>query len=241
MSDKETDLYEPVKIYLEELGFRVDAEVNNCDIVATLKSDIIIVELKNSFSMKLLYQAVDRQKLSSIVYVAIPNRTSKKYPPNIKNIRSLLKRLNIGLLVVHFRKNDAIVEPVLDVKPSSAIRNNKKRTRLLKELDGRYKNFNIGGSSPTKKIITSYMLDSIQIAVILKEEGPLSPAKLKEKGSSPNTQSILIKNYKRWFDRVKRGVYTLSPEGEAALSSFPEQTSYYRKKLQNIKKTNIVY
>lgn len=231
MSNKETDLYEPINNYLTELGFRVDAEVNGCDIVASLNNDILIVELKNSFSLKLLYQAVERQKLSNTVYVAIPNRGAKKYPPNIKNIKTLLKRLDIGLLIVHFRNNNSFVEPYLDAKLSTVRSNNRKRLLLLKELDGRYHNFNIGGSRSSNKTITAYLLDSIQIAVVLNKYGQSSPSQLQKRGTSPNTQSILSNNYNKWFERVERGIYKLNKDGKAALLKFSVQSDYFRKKL----------
>ncbi len=231
MSNKETDLYEPINNYLTELGFKVDAEVNGCDIVGSLNNDIVIVELKNRFSLKLLYQAVERQKLSNIVYVAISNRRTKKYPPNIKNIKTLLKRLNIGLLIVHFRNNNTFVEPYLDVNSSTVQHNNKKRSLLLKELDGRYHNFNIGGSRSSNKTITAYLLDSIQIAVILNKYGQSSPSLLQKRGTSHNTQSILSNNYNKWFEHVKRGIYKLGTEGKAALLKYSEQSEYFRKKL----------
>jgi len=231
MPERETDLYQPVKYYLQKLGFRVDAEVNSCDIVASLKSDIIIVELKNSFSLKLLFQAVDRQKLSNNVYVAIANRTTKRYPPNVKNIKNILLRLNIGLLIVHFRKSSTDVEPVIEPKNLKTKINRKKRTKLLKELDGRYKNFNIGGSTSSQKQITTYLLNSIQIAVLLNKYGQSSPAQLQKRGSSSNTQSILYKNYRGWFNKITRGIYVLNSEGKAALVEFSEQSSYFKQKL----------
>ncbi|MCK5199407.1 MAG: hypothetical protein KAR21_13705, partial [Spirochaetales bacterium] len=151
MSNRETELYLPVKEYLEELGFKVDAEVRGCDVVASLNSRIIIVELKNRFSLKLLYQAVERQEISKTVYVAIGNRTTKQYPPDIDKIKKLLARLNIGLLIVHFRIAGTFVEPVLEPQQAQTGVNKKKRASLLKELDGRYHNFNTGGSPSSKK------------------------------------------------------------------------------------------
>ena len=59
----ETSLYGPVKRYLETLGFSVKGEVCGCDLVA-LRGDeppmVVVGELKLSFSLDLLLQAVDR-------------------------------------------------------------------------------------------------------------------------------------------------------------------------------------
>lgn len=241
MPQRETELYLPVKGYLEELGFKVDAEVKGCDIVASINSKIIIVELKNSFSLKLLYQAVERQEISNTVYVAIGNRTKKQYPADIDKIKKLLSRLNIGLLIVHFRISSTFVEPVLEPQQTQTGVNKKKRANLLKELDGRYHNFNIGGSPSSKKQITTYMLNTIQIAVMLNVLGQSSPSSLIKNGSSSNTQSILAQNFYGWFERTKRGIYKLNSEGKKALLTFSEQSAYFKEKLQNIEKMTNLY
>lgn len=236
MYHRETELYIPVKEYLEELGFKVDAEVNGCDIVATLNSKIIIIELKNRFSLKLLYQAVERQEISKTVYAAIGNRTTKQYPPNMDKIKKLLSRLNIGLLIVHFRIYSTFVEPVLEPHETQTGINKKKRACLLKELDGRYHNFNTGGSPSSMKQITTYMLNTIEIAVTLDALGQSSPSLLIKNGTAPNTQSILSQNFYGWFKRIKRGVYKLNQDGNNALLTFSEQSAYFKKKLKRMNK-----
>ena len=59
----ETSLYRPVKRYLEKRGFTVKGEVCGCDLVA-LRGDeppvVVIGELKLSFSLELVLQAVER-------------------------------------------------------------------------------------------------------------------------------------------------------------------------------------
>ncbi len=238
MSYRETELYTPVKEYLEELGFKVDAEVKGCDVVASQNSKIIIVELKNRFSLKLLYQAVERQEISKTVYVAIGNRTKKQYPGDIVKMKKLLVRLNIGLLIVHFRISSTFVEPVLEPQQTQTGINRKKRAGLLKELDGRYHNFNTGGSPSSKKQITTYMLNTIQIAVMLNIRGQSSPSSLIKNGSSSNTQSILAQNFYGWFERTKRGIYKLNSNGRKALLIFSEQSAYFKEKLQNIEENH---
>ena len=75
MDIRETDLYEPIRAYLEENGYEVHAEVAGCDVTAVKDGDLIVVELKRAVSLKLLTQAVDRQRAADSVYVAVP------YPP----------------------------------------------------------------------------------------------------------------------------------------------------------------
>ncbi len=45
---KETDLYLPVKELFEDLGYDVQAEVNEIDVLATKDNEFIIIELKKS-------------------------------------------------------------------------------------------------------------------------------------------------------------------------------------------------
>ncbi len=59
----ETALYLPVKRFLENLGFTVKGEVGGCDLVALSAGDppiVVIGELKLTFNLELVLQAVDR-------------------------------------------------------------------------------------------------------------------------------------------------------------------------------------
>jgi hypothetical protein len=70
----ETSLYGPVKRYLQTLGFTVKGEVCGCDSVA-LRGDeppvVVIGELKLSFSLDLVLQAVDRTAACDEVWLAV--------------------------------------------------------------------------------------------------------------------------------------------------------------------------
>jgi len=59
----ETALYLPVKRFLEGLGFAVKGEIGGCDIVALKEGEpplVVIGEMKLSFNLELVLQAVDR-------------------------------------------------------------------------------------------------------------------------------------------------------------------------------------
>ena len=59
----ETALYLPVKRFLEKLGLTVKGEVGGCDVVALSGDEppiVVIGELKLSFNLELVLQAVDR-------------------------------------------------------------------------------------------------------------------------------------------------------------------------------------
>ena len=67
----ETDLYRPIKLFLEKQGYAVKAEIRDCDVVAVRGEEApVIVELKTAFSLPLLLQGVDRQSMSDAVYLA---------------------------------------------------------------------------------------------------------------------------------------------------------------------------
>jgi hypothetical protein len=59
----ETDLYPPIKRHLERLGLEVKGEVCGCDLVALSEGSpelVVIGEMKQSFTLELVLQAVDR-------------------------------------------------------------------------------------------------------------------------------------------------------------------------------------
>ena len=61
VSARETDLYPPVKTFLEGQGYVVKSEVGAADVVAMRGGEpAVIVELKLSFSLALVHQCVAR-------------------------------------------------------------------------------------------------------------------------------------------------------------------------------------
>ena len=75
---RESELYAPVKSWLEARGFEVKAEVGAADVVACRDGDDpVIIELKTGFSLTLLQQAVARQAITDAVYVAVPRWKGK--------------------------------------------------------------------------------------------------------------------------------------------------------------------
>ena len=97
---RESDLFIPVKELLEKEGFQVKGEVKSCDVVGVKDNEIVIVELKTNFNLKLVYQAMDRQSLTDNVYVAIPRPKTGHNSKSWKSMVKLLKTLNLGLITV---------------------------------------------------------------------------------------------------------------------------------------------
>jgi hypothetical protein len=70
----ETDLYPPIKRHLERLGLEVKGEVCGCDLVALSDGSpelVVIGEMKQSFTLELVLQAVDRTSACDEVWLAV--------------------------------------------------------------------------------------------------------------------------------------------------------------------------
>ena len=98
----ESDLFGPVRDYLMGLGYDVKGEVKDCDLTALRDGELIVVELKRGFTLELLYQALDRQRLADSVYVAVPLPKRGYMAPHVRDMESLCRRLELGLIFVGF-------------------------------------------------------------------------------------------------------------------------------------------
>ncbi|MDY0346875.1 MAG: DUF2161 family putative PD-(D/E)XK-type phosphodiesterase [Acholeplasma sp.] len=217
---KETDLYDPCKTLLESLGYQVKAEVGAIDIMAIKDDYMVIVELKLKISLKLIYQAIDRQKLADKVYIALPKTVLNQTKSNVKHFLNLLKRLEIGLIVVSNNQADVLVETFgFDLKRSITA-SKKKKEKLMKEFALRKSDINVGGTKSKK--MTHYKEKVIEIAKYLREFGQKSPKEIVLYTGIKDTPNILRKNYYMWFINVERGIYQLSEIGKKALDELTE-------------------
>lgn len=226
---KETDLYEPIRAFLEEEGYQVQAEVKHCDIAAVKDGQMVIVELKKAFSLKLVYQGLERQSLTDQVFVAIPRPKKGAREKSWKDMLKLLKRLELGLLTVALDSPLRTVDVVLEPSDSLAWKNRKKREKLQAELENRQVDANVGGMT-RRKIMTAFREKSIRLACLLEKEEQVSLASLRER-SMEDYVGILIRNYDKWFKRVEKGVYALSEKGKEALEyeDYAKVVAFYRK------------
>ncbi|MBO8169328.1 MAG: hypothetical protein H0Z35_09125 [Thermoanaerobacteraceae bacterium] len=100
---KETDLFAPVKEFLEEAGYEVYTEVEadsfrRADIVAVCKPVVTIVELKTSLSLSLLEQLVEWKGKAHYIYGAVPMPKNERVN---QFARKMLVKEGIGLLGMH--------------------------------------------------------------------------------------------------------------------------------------------
>ena len=215
---KETDLYKPVKELLESLGYHVKGEIGSLDIFGVNQDQTVAVELKTTISLKLIYQAIDRQKLVNMTYIAVPYEALKSHKKQMKSLHSLLKRLGIGLIEVKNEKAEISIDPISNSDIKHYKKNGKRREKLVKEFNNRENNQNLGGTQGKK--ITAYKEKVIRIAYLLEKMGSASPKELQNQLGINDVGTILIKNYDQWFERTGRGIYTLSSIGLKELESY---------------------
>ena len=227
---RETDVYKPVHDYLEALGYNVQGEVKGCDMAALLGDELVVVELKTSFNLKLLSQAVKRQRAADSVYVAIPHPKGGARTAGWRDMCMLLRRLELGLITVSPEKTEGQVEVHFHPNTFDRLKSMKsgKRVRhhIIKETVSRSGNYNVGGCNK-KKLVTAYREQAIHIACCLMKLGPLSPSKLRKIGASNKTPDILSDNHYGWFSRISRGIYTLNECANEFLKEYPELVQHY--------------
>ncbi|MDA1184485.1 MAG: DUF2161 family putative PD-(D/E)XK-type phosphodiesterase [Acidobacteria bacterium] len=208
----ESELYRPIKRFLEAQGYTVKGEIGACDVMA-VKDDEgpVVVELKERLSLALVLQAVDRLAFADTVYVAfrIGHGQSASWRTRRKQVTGLLRRLGLGLLTVSLRGR---VVPVLDPAPYRPRTRAGRRERLLKEFAERVGDPEDGGSSSRERL-TAYRQDALRCARQLADEGVLKVSILSERTGVSRAGQILRDNHYGWFERVKTGHYALSPQG----------------------------
>jgi hypothetical protein len=100
---KETDLFPPVKNWLEERGFEVYSEVQpasydkRADVVGVHESIVAVVEMKTHLSLALMDQAVSWLGRAHYVYVAVPVQSGKGVGEYAERVA---RREGIGLLEI---------------------------------------------------------------------------------------------------------------------------------------------
>lgn len=230
---KETDLYPPLRDYLVANGYTVRSEVEGCDIAAKKDDELVLIEIKRSFSTALLAQAVLRQRITPSVYVAIPKPTAPQATKKLRDIKRILRRLELGLILVNLRAKPKRVDLAFHPTPFAQRMNKREQAAVLREINGRTLDLNRGGANRTK-IVTAYRENAIQIACCLERFGPMSPAELRAMDTGPKTRAILYDDVYGWFDRIGHGVYELRPKGKSALKQYPDLAAYYRERLDEL-------
>lgn len=215
---RETDLYAPLKTYLEEQGYVVKSEIGAADIVACRgEEDPVIVELKVSFSLTLFHQAVARQGLSDLVYVAVEQGSGQRFAKALNDNVKLARRLGLGLITL--RLSDAFVEVHCDHGPYRPRQSKPKRARLLREFARRVGDPNQGGATRAG-LVTAYRQDALRCAAHLVASGPLKGAAVARATGVAKATRLMADDHYGWFERIETGVYAVTPKGREALEAY---------------------
>jgi hypothetical protein len=222
---KESDLYLPLKRFLESQNYEVKGEVQNCDALAVRgKETPVVVELKLFFNLDVVLQAVERLSLTPKVYIGIPKQC------NILNRRrrhiiKLLRMLGLGLVVIDLGPETGSVKVILDPGEYRPRKSRHRQERLLGEFIKRVGDPNLGGLDKRKGIMTVYRQRALAIARFLQEQGPTKASHIARLLQDPKARDILYRDVYGWFDRVSLGVYELSPRGKREFPLWREEAA----------------
>ena len=210
---RESDLYPPIKSYLEAQGFVVKAEVGACDVLARRGDQTVVVEMKLTFSLALVLQGVARQSLFDDVYLAVPVSGARGWKLRYRDILALCRRLGLGLLAVR----DGGVEPHLDPAPYAPRKNTARAGALLKEFHQRVGDPNRGGTTGVKRM-TAYRQDALRCAVALRD-APMKAAVVAQTAGVARAATLMRADHYGWFERTAVGIYALTAKGQADLAA----------------------
>lgn len=206
----ETDLYPPVRAFLEGQGYMVRGEVGPCDVLGVRNGMAVAVELKLTLNLRLLFQGLDRITAVDAVYLAVP-LDCPVWRRERRRVARLLRMLGLGLLLVD--TDSGLVDPVLDPGEYRPRPSPSARGRLLKEHLALTADDNPGGSRRRGGVMTLYRRKALLVAGYLEAHGPSGPAAVSRELGIPEARAILYRNVYGWFERLGRGVYALSPRG----------------------------
>jgi len=133
----EQDVAAIVVDYLEQLGADVYQEVECqggvADLVARVGAEIWIVEVKTSFSLALLLQAMDRRRCAHRVVIAAP------YTRNIRDVGVVCEALGIGVWQVRVPDPSSTWEQPEVRQLVTSARHNRRPVELAKRLEPGHK------------------------------------------------------------------------------------------------------
>lgn len=214
---RETDLYPPVKAFLQDLGYEVKAEIGPADVMGIRPGDdTVLVELKTGFSLTLLQQAVARQAVTENVYVAVPRWSGRAGWRAFKGNLGLCRRLGLGVMTV--RLPGGPVEIHADPGPYRPRKSARRLVALSTEFKARRGDPNTGGVRGGR--VTAYRQSAEACARLLMDNGPTKGAAVAASTGVQRATRIMADNHYGWFFRVETGIYDLTEAGRRAVQNF---------------------
>ena len=215
---RETELYGPVKTYLEGQGYIVKAEVGAADIVACKDQDEpVVIELKTGFALSLYHQAIARQAITDTVYIAVPLGKGPAFRKALRANTNLCRRLGLGLITV--RLKDGFVTVHLDPGPYKPRQSKPRKAKLLKEFSKRVGDPNRGGATRCG-LITAYRQDALKCIKVLQANGAMKASDVARITGVEKARRLMADDHYGWFERVEFGTYQLTPKGQGAISDY---------------------
>ena len=215
---QETDLYPPIKAFLETAGYSVKAEIGAADVVALRDGhEPVIVELKTGFSLALFHQGVARLAISDQVYLAVPAGQGRRFRKALADNTQLARRLGLGVMTV--RLSTGLVEVLCDPGPFAPRKSAAKRRALMAEFARRRGDPNLGGVQGQR--VTAYRQDALLCARHLAAAGACRGAWVKSATGVARATTLMRDNHYGWFARLGGGVYDLTDAGRVAVAAQP--------------------
>ncbi|HBR39136.1 MAG TPA: hypothetical protein DD939_17785, partial [Sulfitobacter pontiacus] len=197
---RETDLYPPIKSFLEDQGYVVKSEVGAADVVAVRGAEPpVVVELKLGFSLALFHQCIARLSVSDDVYLAVARQPGKRFAKAVKDNTALARRLGLGLITV--RLQDGLVEVHCDPGPYAPRKSAKRQARLLREFARRQGDPNDGGQTRAG-LVTAYRQDALKLAMYLFEAGASKGAHVARETQVQRATAMMRDNHYGWFEKI---------------------------------------
>lgn len=212
----ETDLYNPVKNLLTEMGYSVKAEIMDADVFGVKGEETVAVELKLSLNLDVIVQAALRQKVADKVYIAVPpaKRASLKKRQNISHV---LRRLEIGLITVREDEAKISFEAKAFDRKGAVSRAKKTKEKMMDEFTLRHGDENVGGTNG--KTMTVYRERAILIAALSEKYGEIKLSDIPYLSGNPKAKSIIESNYYGWFIKNDKK-YSITDKCRKELKSY---------------------
>lgn len=222
--EKESDLYPPLKRFLEAQSYEVKGEIGDCDVLAVRDAEApVIVELKLTLNLNVVLQAVERLSVTPKVYIGVPKQCSL-LSARRKHIVKLLRMLGIGLVAIGARGVEILLDPG-EYKPRQS---KYRHERLLGEFRKRVGDPNRGGLHRRGGVMTAYRQQALKIAEWLQQVGPTKASDVARTLQVPNARAILYRDAYGWFERASVGIYALSPRGQQEVPVWIKQQAEIR-------------
>ena len=178
---------------------------------------VVIGELKLSFNLELVLQAVDRAAACDEVWLAARLSARGKGRESDARYRNLCRRLGFGMLAVtkyRRRRGDRQAAHDQPAPQSEEALAPRRRTPAAQGRSGARRQHALADHDGLSPAGAGLRLGAVA--------GATARARSQAR-RFPTPPKILLHNVYGWFDRAERGVYVLTDAGHAALKRWPQQ------------------